>query len=296
MNALAATATEFSSVVPIRPFGSAPPLFFIHGVGGVVPDFGKLLDKLDSRHPVYGIQSQAFDPVGPALTNLSEMATYYLKEIRRFVSHGPYYLIGFSFGGMVAFEMAQQLREQGEIAPFIGMIDSCEMSYLKRQAKFDPPGKRAGYIYHRLKTRLSEAFERPDTFHYMKSKIESRLLRMFYSVTSRFGISIPHSLHYPYHVNWFAAVNYLPKPYNGRITLFKAKAHFWEPRIPADLGWGPLATEGVEIFEIPGDHVSMFIEPNVTVLGDRLARCFENMLMDRGCPSLGAGGQPPRGF
>ncbi len=283
--------SEFSSVVPIRPYGSAPPLFFIHGVGGVVPDFGNLLDKLDSRHPVYGIRSQAFDPVGPALTDLPEMAAYYLKEIRRFVSRGPYYLIGFSFGGMVAYEIAQQLREQGEVAPFIGMIDSCEMSYLKRQAKFDPPGKRAGYLFRRLKIRLSEAFERPDTFSYMKQKIESRLLRMLYSVTSRFGISPPNSLHFPYHVNWFAAVNYQPKPYPGRLTLFKAKDHFWEPRIPQDLGWGSLATEGVEIFEIPGDHVSMFIEPNVTVLGDRLARCFEAMSPDQRYHALGAGGQ-----
>jgi thioesterase domain-containing protein len=107
---------RFSSVVPIRPDGSAPPLFFVHGVGGVVPDIGLLLEKLDSRHPVYGIQSQAFDPATPALLTLEEMAAYHLNEIRRFVSHGPYYLIGFSFGGMLAFEMAQQLRQLGESA------------------------------------------------------------------------------------------------------------------------------------------------------------------------------------
>jgi len=242
-----------------------------------VPEIGKLVDKLDSRYPVYGIQSQAFDPVGPALTNLVEMAAYYLKDIRRVVSGGPYYLIGYSFGGMLAFEMAQQLRARGEEAPFIGMIDSCEMSYVKRHAKVDPPGRKARYVYGRLKTHLSEALHRPDTFVYMKTKVESRLLRMLYSVTSRFGVSIPNSLHGPYHVNWFAAVNYLPKPYNGRIVLFKTKdSHAWEPRIPPDLGWGPLATEGVEIFEIPGDHVNMFIEPNVSVLGDRLARCLHS--------------------
>jgi thioesterase domain-containing protein len=205
------------------------------------------------------------------------------------VPHGPYCLIGFSFGGMVAFEMAQQLRAQGETAPFIGMIDSCEMSYLKRQAKFHSPGKRAGHLYLRLKTRIREAFERPDTFSYMREKIESRLLRILYSVSSRFSIPIPKSVHLPYHVNWFAAVNYLPKPYQGPITLFKAKAHFWEPGIPADLGWGPLAAEGVEIFEIPGDHVSMFVEPNVSVLGKCLARCFDTMLPGRDC------GHPPHG-
>ena len=267
-------------MVPIRPNGAAPPLFFIHGVGGVIPDFGKLLDKLDSRHPVYGIRAQAFDPVGPTLLTLEEMAASYLRDIRRSVSHGPYYLIGFSFGGMVAFEMAQQLRAQGEERPLVAMIDSCEMSYLKRQARFDPAGQRASNLYCQLKRRIGEAFERPDTFSYMKEKIESRLRRIVYSVTWRLGISISSSYHRPYHVNWFAAVNYQPKPYDEKFFLFKAKNHFWEPRIPSDLGWGLLASEGVEIFEIPGDHTSMFLEPNVSVLGDHLARCFDTVAVD----------------
>ena len=271
---------EFSSVVPIRPNGAAPPLFFIHGVGGVIPDFGKLLDKLDSRHPVYGIRAQAFDPVGPTLLTLEEMAASYLRDIRRSVSHGPYYLIGFSFGGMVAFEMAQQLRAQGEERPLVAMIDSCEMSYLKRQARFDPAGQRASNLYCQLKRRIGEAFERPDTFSYMKEKIESRLHRIVYSVTWKLGISISSSCHRPYHVNWFAAVNYQPKPYDEKFFLFKAKNHFWEPRIPSDLGWGLLASKGIEIFEIPGDHTSMFLEPNVSVLGDHLARYFDTVAVD----------------
>jgi thioesterase domain-containing protein len=274
MNA-SSIAKEFSSVVPIRPYGSAPPLFLIHGVGGVIPDFGNLLEKLDPRHPVYGIQSQAFDPVGPTLLTLEEMAASYLRDIRRSVSHGPYYFIGFSFGGMVAFEMAQQLRAQGEEPPLIAMIDSCEMSYLKRQAKVDPPAQRVNDVYNQLRRRFAEAFERPDTFSYVKEKIESRLRRIVYSVSSKFGISISSSFHRPYHVNWFAAVNYSPKPYNEKFFLFRAKNHFWEPRIPSDLGWGPLATQGLEIFEIPGDHTSMFLEPNVSALGDHLAHCFE---------------------
>jgi thioesterase domain-containing protein len=275
----AGAGDPFSSVVPIRPYGSEPPLFFIHGVGGILPAFGTLLDKLDPRHPVYGIQSQAFDPAGPALLTLEEIAAYYLREIKRVVSHGPYYLIGFSFGGMVAFEMAQQLRATGEERPFIGMIDSCEMSYLKRQAKFDPTGQKASDLYHRLKRRFSEAFQKPDTFSYIREKFESRFFRTLYSVTSKFGIRISNSLHFPYHVNWFAAVNYSPKAYDEKFFLFKAKEHFWEPRIPADLGWGPLAMKGVDIFEIPGDHTTMFVEPNVSVLGDHLARCFETVAL-----------------
>ena len=269
------TEKPFSSVVPIRPDGSAPPLFFIHGVGGIVPEVGLLMEKLDSRHPVYGIQSQAFDTSSPALLTLEQMAAYHLKEIRRFVPRGPYYLIGFSFGGMLAFEMAQQLRQQGEERPLIAMIDSCEMSFLKRLAKVDPAGQRASDIADRLRRRFKEAIEKPNTFAYMKEKVESRFFRTLYSVSSRFGISLSSSIHYPYHVNWFAAVNYAPKTYDEKFFLFKAKDHFWEPRIPEDLGWRPWALNGVEIVDIPGDHVSLMIEPSVSVLGGHLSRCFE---------------------
>jgi thioesterase domain-containing protein len=266
---------RFSTLVPIRPRGSAPPLFLIHGVGGVVPDFGNLLDKLDPAHPVYGIQSQAFDPVNPALTTLEEIAAWDLQEIRRIFPHGPYCFIGFSFGGMVAYEMAQQLIAAGEKAPFVGMIDSCEMSYTTRMLKQDSPGRKASELSRRLKLRFAEAFQRPDTLRYVKEKIHSRTMRLLYSVFSGFGMKIPNSLQNSYHVNWFAAVNYSPKPFEGRITLFKANSNFWDRRLPPDLGWATLAMDGVEMVEIPGDHMSLFIEPHVTVLGDRLARCLE---------------------
>lgn len=273
------TEKPFSSVVPIRPDGSAPPLFFIHGVGGIVPEVELLIPKLDPRHPVYGIQSQAFDTSSPALLTLEEMAAYHLKEIRRFVPHGPYYLVGFSFGGMLAFEMAQQLRRQGEERPVIAMIDSCEMSFLKRLGKVDPAGQRASDLAGRLRRRFKEAVEKPNTIAYMKEKIESRFFRTLYSVSSRFGITLSSSIHYPYHVNWFAAVNYEPKTYDEKFFLFKATDHFWEPRIPADLGWGPWATGGVEIVDIPGDHVSLMIEPSVSALASNLARCLETVAL-----------------
>ena len=266
---------KFSSVVPIRPYGSAPPLFFIHGVGGVVPEFEKLLEKLDPRHPVYGIQSQAFDPHSAALLTLEEMAAYYLAEVRQVVSSGPYHLIGFSFGGMVAFEMAQQIRTQGEERPIIFMIDSAEMSYLKRQAKSAPTEQRASEFYHRLRRRFGEAFRRSNPWSFIQERVNSRFHRALYSLASKFGISISSSVHEPYHVNWFAAVNYSPRPYDESFFLFKAKDHFWEPGTPPDLGWGTLAQAGLQIFEIPGDHESMFVEPNVSVLGGYLAQCVE---------------------
>lgn len=266
----------FSPIVPIRPHGSAPPIFLIHGVGGVLPEFGHLLEKIPTEYPVYGIVSQALDPEAYTLTTLEELAAYYLREIRQVVPRGPYCFLGFSFGGMLAFEMAQQLKAEGAEPPFIGMIDSCEMSYLTRVLKQDSPVMKVSELARRLKTRFREAFERPDTFYYVREKIESRVMRFLYSAFSRFGVSIPSPTRKPYHVNWFAAVNYVPKMYEGHITLFKATNHFWDRRVPSDLGWANLV-RGMEVFEIPGDHVGLFSEPNVTVLGNHLAEYLEAM-------------------
>ena len=94
---------------------------------------------------------------------------------------------------MIAFEMGQQLVAQGEDPPFIGMIDSCEMSYMSRTLKQDPPKTKAAELSRRLKLRFTEAFQRPDTLTYIKEKIESRLLRLLYSVFSGFGMSIPNA-------------------------------------------------------------------------------------------------------
>ena len=277
MNPEGTASSDFSSVVPIRADGSAMPLFFIHGVGGVLPDFPQLIDKIDPKYPIYGIQSQALDPVGPALTTLEEMAAYYIGAIRQLVPQGSFLMIGYSFGGMVAFEVAQQLLARGEALPAIVMIDSTEMSYLKRQAKANPPGRRAGDLYLRLRRRLGEAVSQPQKFTYVREKFESRFYRALYSLLSKTPFPIHLPLHAPYHVNWFAAVNYAPRPYEGAIVLFKAKDHFWEPGMPPDLGWASLARRGVQMFEIPGDHTSMFIEPSVSLLAGHLSRCLESL-------------------
>ena len=267
----------FSSVVTIRAQGSGVPLIFIHGVGGVLPEFEPLIEKLDAIHPVYGVISQAFDPSTPALLTLPEMAACYLRDIRQAIPEGPYCLIGFSFGGMVAYELAQQLRAEGAERPHVLMIDSMEMSRRKREAKEESAARRARDFLLRMKRRLKEAVDKPDPFAYLKQKVEFRSHRLFYAVTSRVGKPVSSSAHNPYHVNWFAAVNYAPEPYDETIYLFKARDQFWEPRTPYDLGWGPLAQGGIVVSEVPGDHVSLFLEPSVTVLGRCIEECLQSL-------------------
>ncbi|HXR26100.1 MAG TPA: alpha/beta fold hydrolase, partial [Candidatus Binataceae bacterium] len=103
-----------SSLVPIRPTGTRPPLFIISGIGGNVVRFHDLTHLLDEQQPVYALQPPGLDGETPCLTRIEDMAAHYIKEIRNLQPAGPYYLAGYSFGGLVTFEIAQQLAGQGE--------------------------------------------------------------------------------------------------------------------------------------------------------------------------------------
>ena len=115
---------SWSCLVPLHPEGSRTPLFFIHGVGGDVYFFLSLARLLPPEQPSYGIQAVGLD--GKSLRHISveEMATHYVEEIISFQPEGLIKLAGFSLGGIIAFEIAQQLHSRGRKVAFLGLLDS----------------------------------------------------------------------------------------------------------------------------------------------------------------------------
>ena len=100
------------------------PLFCIHGAGGNVFNFKALSLKLGSDQPVYGLQPQGVDGHQPMLESIEAMAAQYVKAIRSVDPQGPYRLLGYPAGGVIAFEMAQQLRKAGTQVALLAMIDT----------------------------------------------------------------------------------------------------------------------------------------------------------------------------
>jgi surfactin family lipopeptide synthetase C len=135
---------QWQSLVPIQPEGNRPPVFLIHAIGGNVLNYLPLLQHLGPDQPFYGLQARGLDGVLSPFSSIEEMASHYIAEIRSVQSSGPYFLGGASFGGTVAFEIAQQLTKQGEKVAFLVLFDSVG------------PGAR-GYRYWRtsLRRRLS---------------------------------------------------------------------------------------------------------------------------------------------
>src|SRR5579863_3139139 len=118
------STSDWSPLVAIQPAGSRPPFFCIHGAGGNVLIYRELSQSLGSDQPFFGLQSQGLDGGCPPLTKIEDMASLYVKAIRRQQSQGPYFLGGYCGGGLIAFEVAQQLRNEGEEIALLALFDT----------------------------------------------------------------------------------------------------------------------------------------------------------------------------
>jgi thioesterase domain-containing protein len=253
----------WSPLVPIQAGTALPPFFCVHGAGGNVVNVRDLARYLGSQQPFYGLQARGTDGRLLPLHRIEDMARLYLAEIRALQPHGPYYLGGYSGGGVIAFEMAHQLLREGERAAILAFIDTfCPALPSLRGLQgtlrnFRAEG--AGYIRHLPKKGL-------DVLLRKVRRAQVRYLELR-------GEPLPHELRYlrMWDTNLAAIRAYRPWPYPGRIALFRAAVgdatHAYD--VP-DLGWGPYAEDGVELYEIPGTHDTLVLEPHVQVLAAHL--------------------------
>ncbi|HBH72470.1 MAG TPA: hypothetical protein DDY43_03300, partial [Synechococcales bacterium UBA10510] len=115
--------THLSTLIPLQTGGTKPPLFFMPSSGG--HPFGHILCPfLDAQQPVYSFISRGLDGKQNPHTRLEDMAADYVRDMRTLQAEGPYFLAGYSFGTRLAFEVAQQLRHQGQQVAFLALIDS----------------------------------------------------------------------------------------------------------------------------------------------------------------------------
>ena len=121
---LATDSLPWSPLVPIQPAGSSPPFFCVHPIFGVVFPYYELAQNLGKNQPFYGLQPIGLDGKSSLLTNIEHMAAHYIEALRSVQPKGPYFLGGWSFGGWVAFEMAQQLQKSGEEVALLAVLDT----------------------------------------------------------------------------------------------------------------------------------------------------------------------------
>jgi thioesterase domain-containing protein len=115
---------EFPTITLLREGTEEPAIFVTHGLGSNVLDLYQTVKHLDISNPVYGLQAKGSDLKSEPLCKVADMADFFMEEIRKIRPHGPYILIGYSFGGVVIFETARRLTEKGERIGFLGMVES----------------------------------------------------------------------------------------------------------------------------------------------------------------------------
>jgi thioesterase domain-containing protein/acyl carrier protein len=252
-----------SPIVPMETSGSKPALFLIHGVGGKVVVFENLAKGFSSDQPIYAIQSQA--QTGPALRRVEDIAAYYIREMRRHQPEGPYSFIGYSFGGIVALEIAQQLHAMGEQVGLVGLLDTWH------------PGYSMGWLLRakRWTQYVRKTFTGPYKVRYLRSLLRQKYWQIRYLLHIASRKNVPQSFARVLDANSLAARNYTPRPYPGRVVLFKAAADQADPRLDAQMGWGGLATEGLEVHEVPGTHLDLFQPIGAAVLAQQIEGCLE---------------------
>ena len=263
------TPNTASSLVPIQPAGSKPPLFIVHGVGGNVVNFYGLSMRMGTDQPVYGIQSQALVAGQAALLRLKDMAALYLAEVRKVQPHGPYKFLGYSFGGTVVLEMAHQLRAAGEEVALLGMLDSKTIHYEQERSKARSVHGKVNHRVQRFSGNISSLTLQAQAA-YILDKISTRAIRYACMLGAKLNLTrVPAFMKSAYDINYVAIQNYKLQPYDGHLVLFRALEQDYDEGA-YDLGWGAIFQHGIEVHDLPGDHDRIFLEPNIEALAGSL--------------------------
>jgi aspartate racemase len=267
-----------SSLVTIQPHGSRPPLFCIHAITGNPFFYRRLAPYLGLNQPLYGLQAKGLDGLTSPETQIEDLADRYIKDIHTVQPSGPYCLAGYSFGFLVAYEMARQLHARGETVSLLISFDRegpnlpARLGQNRLAAHMDNLAQldlQEQLIYIWNKTRWTIGERLPDSFHE-----RMRQTRRFWverrrsaQALGQFDVEM---------ANQQAESHYRPQPYAGAIVLFRSQIRSARAGVDPQGGWGGLALGGVEVRNISGDHHSVFEnDAHLKVLAHQLMSCLD---------------------
>ena len=240
---------DHGSLVPVQPAGSKPPFFCVHAVGGHALRYRKLAQLLGPDQPFYGLEAQGVDGRQLPQSRVEAMAARYLREVVELEPEGPYYLGGYCSGGIIAYEMAQQLVAAGRRVGHLVFIDTCHAQLWEKPA---------------FRTRAFRAIKR-----FVRTLIHHvcRLLRR----------STPHRIsdRLVNEVVRRALTGYVPRPYPGRATLIRSTTHPCEEH-PL-MGWADLIEAGIDVRIVPVEHAVILSDQHVKYAARELRAVLDDV-------------------
>jgi amino acid adenylation domain-containing protein len=260
-----------SSVVAIQAGHSRPALFCLPGIGGNVLEFRALAHQLGPEQPVYGLRPAGLDDGQLPHLTVAEMAAYSIEQMRIVQPHGPYHLAGYSLGGVVAFEMAHQLRAQNQNVALLALLDSRLAAAPVRLS-----------IPQRLRLHGRTLWYGSDggRWNYLRSRgrlLVERIGRGSLRAADDdvvIGLDLSHSSRKVARLHWQALCSYEPRVYDGKIMLFAARQYPDSSRadnaIDPTLGWARWTTKPVEVCLTTGTHAEILQREELRVLATQL--------------------------
>jgi thioesterase domain-containing protein/acyl carrier protein len=265
-----ADRTGWSPLVEITPENGTVPLFCLHGAGGNVLIFAELARILGPHQPIFGLQARGTDGKQPAFESFDSMVEVHLSEIRRACPDGPYYLVGYSGGGVVAFEIAQRLKAEGKAVALLAMLDTGCPTVFGRWVPL-----RVRLARSRSKRELASAFDDLMPHKVIERQYRKLCYRLAHWITAR-GSTVPFHLRNAYLAFSFERIyaHYQPQRFDGRVLLFHSASAKSAWSTDPDLGWAPFAADGVEVVKVGGGHEDMMRAPHIQQVANRLRKAL----------------------
>jgi thioesterase domain-containing protein len=264
-SAVDARGTQPSIWRGINVHGTRRPLFWIHGWAELL----SMRTYFDADQPVFQIQ----DPLArrwQVKPPLALSARRYMEELRRIQRDGPYQLIGYSFGGVMAYEMARQLLVSGARVSFLGLLDTPAPGYeVPLSVRLRMHTANVAQFRRMLAELRTRSWLSRGTYirHTVPAITRHRWLRWLLK-------KLPHDWPVPTPPGSLARIHYHPNNYPGHIVLFRASEGWVRLNRTADLGWARLADGGVSVRAVPGNHRTMAYGPNAHILARHVTECL----------------------
>jgi amino acid adenylation domain-containing protein len=258
-----------SALLTVQKGGAEPPVFLVHGLSGGILFSWDIARELGPERPFYAVEGVPRLDYIPGRVRVEDLATEYRDLIRTVRPNGPYTICGFSFGGLVAFEIAKQLIAQGEEVAFLGLIDAHAPGYPNVHPLVRRMGEHFTALYEMPREKWPTYFAK--RLRFVRSAIRDRIGRPKdqKATTKRPRTSLM------FEAFRIAARTYAPGVYPGETYLFRAKLRIPVRNPDPEHGWGPYVSGPLHVKPIPGHHLSCIREPNVAVL----ARAFADALL-----------------
>ena len=262
---------KWDALVPIKTSGSKDPVYMIHGGGLNVLFYKPIVAFMDEDQPIYGFQALGLNKPAAPVSSLEEIAAAYINDLIKVNPDGPYSLTGYSFGGLIAFEMAKQLVVMGKKVKFVGIVDtylgSIDDKATEGSAKLT---KKILRQFTKIPFLVKSFIDYPkDAYRYQLNTLKYKLNQIYpiFKISEAAEVKNGSEELSPYETeiyNIYAAAHeqYTIAPAPIKISLLRVKKRIYFVDDPVYLGWKKFAKSGIDIHELPGDHASILHPPN----------------------------------